>query len=177
MSPCFPNALRQRCDPVPGCNPLRHHPRFVLMANVTAKAHRLGMMTPCLPKPLTRGSILDKRREKLGTMEIRVRPRVQRPPLLRRLSPLPLSLLHSRLPDALGVRVDQLPISAVLGSLPISYFAYSAACFRYPRSVHYRRSTTRLSQPSSYRLFSHFPYYPLYPSALKSINYPPPPTI
>ena len=28
--------------------------------------------------------------------------------------------------------VDQLPISAVLGSLPISYFAYSAPCFRYP---------------------------------------------
>ena len=71
-------------------------------------------------------------------------------------------------------RVDQLPISAVLGSLPISYSAYSAPYFRYPRSVHYRRSTTRLSQPSSYRLFSHFPYYPLYPSALKSINYPPP---
>ena len=71
--------------------------------------------------------------------------------------------------------IDQLPISAVLGSLPISHFAYSVPCFRYPRSVHYRRSTTRLSQPSSYRLFSHFPYYPLYPSTLKSINYPPPP--
>ena len=69
---------------------------------------------------------------------------------------------------------DQLPISAVLGSLPISHFAYSAPCFQYPRSVHYRRSTTRLSQPSSYQLFSHFPYYPLYPSTLKSINYPPP---
>ena len=72
------------------------------------------------------------------------------------------------------IAVDQLPISAVLGSLPISYSAYSAPYFRYPRSVHYRRSTTRLSQPSSYRLFSHFPYYPLYPSARKSINYPPP---
>ena len=69
---------------------------------------------------------------------------------------------------------DQLPILAVLGSLPISYFAYSAPCFRYPRSVHYQRSTTQLSQPSSYRLFSHIPYYPLYPSTLKSINYPPP---
>ena len=76
-----------------------------------------------------------------------------------------------------GPCADQLPISAVLRSLPVSYSAYSAPCFRYPRSVHYRRSTTRLSQPSSYRLFSHFPYYSLYPSALKSINYPPPPTI
>ena len=73
------------------------------------------------------------------------------------------------------LHVDQLPILAILGSLPISYFAYSAPCFQYPRSVHYRMSTTRLSQPSSYWLFSHFPYYLLYPSALKSINYPPPP--
>ena len=70
--------------------------------------------------------------------------------------------------------IDQLPISAVLGSLPISYFAYSAPCLRYPQLVHYQMSTTRLSQPSSYQLFSHFPYYLLYPSALKSINYPPP---
>ena len=42
------------------------------------------------------------------------------------------------------IDADQLPISAVLGSLPISHFAYSAPCFRYPRSVHYRRSTTQL---------------------------------
>ena len=69
--------------------------------------------------------------------------------------------------------IDQLPISAVLGSLPISHFTYSAACFQYPQSVYYWRSTIWLSQPSSYWLFLHFPYYPLYPSALKSINYPP----
>ena len=54
------------------------------------------------------------------------------------------------LQDNMRLTADQLPISAVLGSLPISHFAYSAPCFRYPRSVHYQRSTTRLSQPSSY---------------------------
>ena len=48
------------------------------------------------------------------------------------------------------VPIDQLPISAVLRSLPISHFAYSAPCLRYPRSVHYQMSTTRISQPSSY---------------------------
>ena len=48
------------------------------------------------------------------------------------------------LQDNMCLTADQLPISAVLGSLPIFYFAYSAPCFRYPRSVHYRRSTTQL---------------------------------
>ena len=50
----------------------------------------------------------------------------------------------NHLQDNMRLTADQLPISAVLGSLPISHFAYSAPCFRYPRSVHYRRSTTQL---------------------------------
>ena len=72
---------------------------------------------------------------------------------------------------------DQLPILAVLRSLPISHFAYSAPCLWCPWLVYYWTSTTQISQPSSYWLFSHLPYYPLYPPALKSINYPPPLTI
>ena len=104
MSPCSQNARHRKCDPVLGCRLLRLHPQPVLMANVIARVHRLGMMNPYLPKPLTRGDIPDKRRGKRGTMETRVRPRVQRPPLPQRPNPLPLSLLCSRPRDALGVR-------------------------------------------------------------------------
>ena len=75
------------------------------MANVIARVYQSGMMTPYLQKLLERGVSPDKRKERLGTMEVRVHPQAQQPPLQLRLSPLPLSLLRSRLLDVQAVRV------------------------------------------------------------------------
>ena len=105
MSPCSQNAQHRKCDPAQGCRLLRLHPRPVLMASVIAKVHWLGMKNPYLPKPPKRGVSLDRRREKLGTMEIRIHPRIHRLPQPLRLSPLPLSLLRRSPPDVLGARV------------------------------------------------------------------------